>query len=756
MSLPIASCIKLNAEKCGFPPAIGGGMEIYMSIIFEQENQVFHLQTKNTSYIMKVVSGKYLSHVYWGKKIHTPDMENAQLNRGIGFSAVTDKENPTYSLDFVCQEYPTGCGTDFRIPAISVLFEDGSRNMQLLYKGYKITSGKPKLDGLPAAYVEKDSDADTLLITLEDSLQKVKVMLMYTAYRELDAITRSVRVVNEGNTQVILEKVMSTNVDFETAEYDFISLPGAWGRERHIERTPLRSGVQSVESRRGASSHQNNPFMALAEKGADETHGGVYGFNLVYSGNFTAGVETDQIFKARAYMGLNDYDFSWLLESGEAFQAPEAVMVYSAEGFGGMSRTFHDLYRRHLVRGKFCDEPRAILVNNWEGTYFDFNEEKILGIAKEAASLGIELFVLDDGWFGRRDSDTCSLGDWYVNKEKLPAGIAGLAEKINAFGMKFGLWFEPEMVSPDSDLYRAHPDWCIHVPGRTRTECRNQLVLDLSRQDVCDYIVEAVSNILDTANIEYVKWDMNRHMTELGSAGLPAGRQKEMPHRYMLGLYRVMEQIVSSHPNILFESCSGGGGRFDPGMLYYMPQTWTSDDTDAVERLFIQYGTSLAYPISTMGSHVSAVPNHQAGRVTSLKMRGDVAMSGNFGYELDLTKLSEEEKEIIRGQISGYKDLRTFIQSGDMYRLASPFEGNHTAWMFCSKDGRDIFAGYFQILCEVNPGIRRMKFTALDSDAVYEILGEGKRYRGDELMEIGLAVDCFGDFQSRTWRLRRI
>lgn len=727
-----------------------------MGIIFEEKEQVFHLQTRNTSYIMKVVKGKYLAHVYWGKKMNTPNMENAQLNRLIGFSATTDNEDKSYSLDFVCQEYPTGCGTDFRIPAISVLFEDGSRNLQLIYDSYKIMKGKPALKGLPATYVEDDAEADTLLITLKDTLQKVKVVLFYTAYRDLDIITRSVEVVNEGTGILTLEKVLSANVDFETADYDFISLPGAWGRERHIERTSLRSGVQSVESRRGASSHQHNPFMALAAKGTGENHGEVYGFNFVYSGNFTAGAEVDQIFKTRAYMGLNDYDFSWLLESGESFQAPEAILVYSAEGLGGMSRTFHDLYRKHLVRGRFRDEVRPVLVNNWEGTYFDFNEEKILEIAKEAAGLGIELFVLDDGWFGKRNEDNCSLGDWYVNTEKLPNGISGLAEKINQYGMKFGLWFEPEMVSPDSDLYRKHPDWCIHVPGRIRTECRNQLVLDLSRPEVCDYIVDAVSQVLDSASVEYVKWDMNRHMTELGSAGLPAKRQKEMSHRYMLGLYDVLERIVSSHPDVLFESCSGGGGRFDAGMLYYMPQTWTSDDTDAVERLSIQYGTSLAYPVSTMGSHVSAVPNHQAGRITSIKMRGDVAMSGNFGYELDLTKLPAEEKEIIRSQVAQYKELRTFIQSGDMYRLASPFEGNHTAWMFLSKDGNDVFAAYFQVLCEVNPGIRRMKFTALDPAAIYEVMEDGSRYYGDELMEIGLVVDCHGDFQSQTWRLKKM
>lgn len=727
-----------------------------MSIYYDQKEQVFHLQTPNTSYIMKVVKQKYLAHVYWGRKIHTPDMGNAQLNRLIGFSATTDNDDKTYSLDFVCQEYPTGCGTDFRVPAISVLYGDGSRNAQLLYEGYRITEGKPALPGLPATYVEEEGDAMTLTIRLSDPLKMLTAELMYTVYNELDVLIRSVRIVNDGKENVILEKIMSASVDFETSEYDLVTLPGAWGRERHIERTSLRSGIQSIGSCRGASSHQNNPFIALAGKDANETSGDVYAFNLVYSGNFTAGAEVDQIFKTRAYMGLTEYDFSWLLEPGEEFQTPEVVMVYSSDGFGTMSRTFHDLYRQYLVRGRYRDEIRPILANNWEATYFDFDEEKILALAKEAAGLGVELFVLDDGWFGRRNGDNCSLGDWFVNKDKLPDGIHGLAEKIKEYGMKFGLWFEPEMVSPDSDLYREHPDWCIHVPGRMRTECRNQLILDLSRQEVRDHIVETISHVLDTADIGYVKWDMNRHMTELGSAGLDAARQKEMPHRYMLGLYDVLERIVSSHPDVLFESCSGGGGRFDPGMLYYMPQTWTSDDTDAVERLYIQYGTSMAYPVSTMGSHVSAVPNHQAARVTSLAMRGDVAMSGNFGYELDLLELTEEEKEVIREQIIQYKDLRTFVPSADMYRLLSPFEGNHTAWMFVSKDGKDIFAAYFQILCEVNPGIRRMKFTALDPEAVYKVVGEEKCYRGDELMEIGLVVDCHGDFQSRTWRLKKV
>ena len=724
-----------------------------MSITFDEREKVFHLTTKNTSYIMKVAKEKYLSHVYWGRKIKTPDMENAQLNRFISFDAVPDTKDRGYSLDFVCQEYPVGCGTDYRIPAVQAVFSDGSRAVELIYDSYKITSGKPKLKGLPATYIEDASEADTLEIVLTDTLKSMKVVLMYTAYNEIDAITRSVRIINESSEQILLEKVMSASVDYETSDYDFVELSGAWGRERHIERNRLRSGIQSIESRRGASSHQLNPFFALASKNANEEYGEVYGFNLVYSGNFTAGVEVDQIFKARAYIGMNDYDFSWLLESGESFQAPEAVMVYSSHGFGEMSRVYHRLYRKRLVRGKYRDAIRPILANNWEATYFDFNEEKILELAKTASELGIELLVLDDGWFGKRNSDNCSLGDWYVNKEKLPDGIGGLAEKVKEYGILFGLWFEPEMVSPDSDLYRAHPDWCIHIPGRERTECRNQLTLDLSREDVCEYIIKTVSQVLDEAAIGYVKWDMNRHMSELGSAGLPPKRQKEMPHRYMLGLYHVMEEIVSKHPDVLFESCSGGGGRFDPGMLYYMPQTWTSDDTDAVERLYIQYGTSLVYPVSAMGCHVSAVPNHQAHRMTSLSMRGDVAMSGNFGYELDLAAFTEEEKDEVRMQIKQYKDLRTFIQSGDMYRLQSPFEGNTTAWQFISEDGKDIFAAYFRILCEVNGGISRMKFTALEADAVYELLGVngGKRYSGDELMNIGLSADLWGDFNSPTW-----
>ncbi|MBN2221551.1 MAG: alpha-galactosidase, partial [Vallitaleaceae bacterium] len=449
------------------------------------------------------------------------------------------------------------------------------------------------------------------------------------------------------------------------------------------------------------------------------------------------------------------FDFSWLLESGEQFQTPECVMVYSGKGLGDMSRTYHKFYRSRLCRGKYRDESRPVLVNNWEGTYFDFNAKKLLDIAAVAKELGIELFVLDDGWFGKRNSDTSSLGDWVVNQEKLPEGLGKLAKDMNALGLEFGLWFEPEMVSPDSDLFRTHPDWILHVEGRTASEGRNQCILDLSRPEVCEYIVESLSTILAKVNIRYVKWDMNRNMTEIGSKGRSPKRQRETAHRYMLGLYQVLETITTKFPEILFESCSGGGGRFDPGMLHYMPQTWTSDDSDAVERLKIQYGTSIVYPISTMGAHVSAVPNHQVNRNTSLKMRGDVAMSGNFGYELDLSALCEEEKIQMKEQILMYKDLRSLIQFGDLYRLKSPFEGNDTAWMIVSQDQKEAFVAYFQVLSVPHGPKKVLKLQGLNPNLSYEIQGEEELYEGDELMHAGLRIpNLYGDFMSKTWRLK--
>ncbi len=720
---------------------------------------VFHLQTNHTSYVMAVPYGKYLAHVYWGKKIRTPRLDNALLMRWICFDVMEPlpaEDVFPFSLDYLRQEFSTEQNGDYRIPSVQVEYEDGSRCCSLIYDGYEIKNGKDCLEGLPSVYTQHEKEAQTLEIRLRDEWSGLMVCLSYVVMENWDVITRSVRIENPSEQAVRINRISSACVDFEDSDWDMISLPGAWGHERHIERQSLRRGCQLLSSVRGASSHQMNPFLALARRDVTEEHGEVYAMNLVYSGNFHAGVEVDQIGSSRMFMGLGDDDFSWLLEPRQSFTAPEVVLVYSDEGLGGMSRIYHRLYRKRVVRGKYRDQIRPILVNNWEATYFDFDEEKIVDIAREAASLGIELMVLDDGWFGKRNADTSSLGDWVANQEKLPNGLSGLAQRIRDCGVQFGLWVEPEMVSVDSDMYRAHPDWCIHVKGRERKECRNQLTLDLCREEVCDYLIQTIGGILDHADISYVKWDMNRHMSHIGSESLPKERQREVAHRYMLGLYRVMETITQSHPDVLFESCSGGGGRFDPGMLYYMPQTWTSDDTDPVERLYIQYGTSLAYPISTMGAHISAVPNHQSGRITPLKMRGDVAMSGNFGYELDLTQFTKEEKEEVRSQIADYKKLRSFVQSGDLYRTASPFEGNLVSWNVVSEDKKEVFGAFFRIQSEVNPGIHRMKFAGLEKEADYTDEESGQIYSGDELMRIGLVVDFHGDYQSRTWHLKRI
>ncbi|WP_078410212.1 alpha-galactosidase [Priestia abyssalis] len=728
-----------------------------MGIMFDEQQKIFHLQAKDTSYVMQVIRDGYVSHLYWGRKVkrynHSNQLQFA--DRGFSGNPYQHKEDRTFSLDTLPQEYPQYGNTDFRKPAYQTQLENGSTVSDLRYDSHSIFKGKCSLEGLPATYAENDEEAETLEIIMKDAVSGLKVALTYTVFEQLNVITRSARFINEGKESLKLLSALSMSVDFRDADFDFLHLHGGHVKERYIERQPLRHGVQSIESTRGASSHQHNPFMALLRKGTNEEAGEVYAFNFVYSGNFLAQAEVDQFRNTRVTIGINPFDFNWKLEPGEAFQTPEAVLVYSSNGLGEMSRTFHELYQTRLVRGAYRDRERPILVNNWEATYFDFNAEKILEIASVGRELGIELFVLDDGWFGKRDDDTTSLGDWFVDQAKLPNGLDDLANKVRNMDMQFGLWFEPEMISVDSDLYRQHPDWCLHVPNHTRSESRNQLILDFSREDVCEAIIKMVSNILASAPITYVKWDMNRHMTEIGSAILPPDRQRETAHRYMLGLYKVMEQITSSFPNVLFESCSGGGGRFDPGMLYYMPQTWTSDNTDAVSRLKIQYGTSLVYPIVSMGSHVSAVPNHQVNRITSLDMRGDVAMSGNLGYELDLTKLTDEEKETVKQQVAKYKEMRQLIQFGDFYRLLSPFEGNETAWLFVNKEKTEAIVFYFRVLAEANAPFNSFKVKGLDPDKTYKVEETNKVFGGDELEYVGLSVpaELKGDFQSCVWRL---
>lgn len=725
-----------------------------MSIRFDKENGVFNLSTPNTSYIFGIFKEKSLTHIYYGKRVESDfQIEDVYKQTDRAFSPIRDG----FSENDLLQEYPCYGSTDLRLPAFHARFEDGSTVTKLDYKGYRIEPGKPKLEGLPASYVEDESEADTLYVELVDSVGFIKVILIYTVYNTQDIITRSVKVVNEGNNNVELLRVMSMSMDIEQGRlYDFVHLQGAWARERHIERRPVLNGGIYIDSKRGSSSHHHNPFICLAEKNTTEDFGDAFGFGLVYSGNFVGGTEMNSEDYLRTYLGINDFNFRWILEPGKDFQAPEVIMTYSSEGFNKMSQNFHKLIRKRICRGKYRDTERPVLINNWEATYFDFNEEKIVNIAKTAKELGVELMVLDDGWFGKRDSDNCSLGDWYVDKKKLPDGIEHLADEINDIGMKFGLWFEPEMVSPDSDLYRAHPEWAIQIKGRESSLGRNQLILDLSRGDVCDYIIGFMSDILSKTKISYIKWDMNRNMSEPGSLLLPPEKQQEFSHRYMLGLYHVLETLTTNFPDVLFEGCSGGGGRFDLGMFYYYPQFWTSDDTDALERMYIQYGTSLLYPTSTMGAHVSAVPNHQVARTTSIETRGNLAMMGRFGYELDLGLLSDEEKEIVRQQIATYKKWGQTIHEADMYRLRSPFDTNNFAVEFLSEDKENVIVIYASILAKPNFKSDRVLLKGLDESATYRDIETGKTYGGDVLGNIGLQIAVNKDFGSRLIVLEKI
>ena len=728
-----------------------------MSIKFDSKSKIFHLKNDEISYVIKILKNKQLGHLYWGKKIEKAErLDRYDISQHRPYEAYALKDDSGFILENIAREYPSFGQSDFREPAYQIEAENGSIISDLKYKEHQIYKGKKELEGLPATYVEKEIEADSLDITLYDEVSGLEVVLTYTIFNNYPVITRSTHFKNRGEEKLNLKRAFSLSVDFENKDLEMLQLSGAWGREREVVRRSLEQGITKIDSKRGGSSHQQNPFIALVEPETGEYRGEAYGFSLVYSANFTAQAERNHYGKTRVTMGINPFSFSWLLKSGEEFQTPEVVMNYSDQGLNKMSQNFHDLYRKRLAKGKYRDKERPVLINNWEGTYFDFNTDKILKMAEAAAEVDIELFVLDDGWFGKRNDDTSSLGDWYVNEEKLPGGLEYLADEINKLGMDFGLWFEPEMISPDSDLYRKHPEWAIQVPNREPKQSRQQLILDLSRRDVQDYIIERVSAILENANISYVKWDMNRPMTDYGSLKLNSERQSELNHRYILGLYRVLEEITSSFPEVLFESCAGGGGRFDPGMLHYMPQTWTSDDTDAVERLKIQYGTSMLYPSSAMGAHVSAVPNHQVERSPSLKMRYDVASFGNLGYELDITELDAQEMEAVKKQVNNYKEIRELVQFGDFYRLKSPFTGNFTAWSYISKDKSEILLGFYQILAAPNPKEEFVKLKGLDAEADYKELNSGEIYGGDELMNYGIKVPFLeGDFASKVWRFER-
>ncbi|WJP98985.1 alpha-galactosidase [Geobacillus stearothermophilus] len=710
-----------------------------MPIQVNEETKEFHLFNENISYIFRVLEkSNQLEHLYYGKRIKHRDSFQHLIEREVRPSCNMFEGDYTSSLEHIKQEYPSYGTTDYRYPSYVIMNDIGSTVTNFQYDSYRIIAGKPKLPFLPATYVENPEEADTLEVTLIDDVLQCKLVLSYTIYRHRNVICRNAKLVNEGEKAFYIHHAMSSSVDFPDSDFEMVQLSGAWAREFHLETKKITKGIQSVYSVRGASSHIHNPFLALKRPDATEHKGEVYGFSLVYSGNFLAQVEVDTYDVTRVLMGIHPFQFRWKLYPTESFQTPECVMVYSDQGLNGMSQTYHDLYRTHLVRGPWRDRPRPILINNWEATYFDFNEEKILQIAKTAKELGIELFVLDDGWFGNRNDDTSSLGDWFENREKLPSGIKGLSEKIEALGMKFGLWFEPEMVCKDTKLFQEHPDWVIATPNRRMSHGRNQFVLDFSKQEVVDYIFGLMSHVIENAKISYIKWDMNRYITEPYSNGLPADRQGEVFHRYILGVYQLYERLLEAFPHILFESCAGGGGRFDPGMLYYAPQAWTSDDTDAVERLKIQYGASLVYPLSSIGSHVSAVPNHQVGRITPLDTRANVAYFGTFGYELDITKLTDEEKEKVKQQVTFFKEKRQLIHHGRFYRLLDPFHSNEVAWMVVSEDQKEAIVGYYQVLAKPNDRYHRLKLKGLHPDFLYVVEGKGTTHYGDELMNVGM------------------
>lgn len=731
---------------------------IIINIFYNEKDKAFKLRANNTDYMMKVCEEGYLAHVYYGNKVPDEDLTYLLRLDESPFTPATNDRDRASFMDTLPFEYPCFGLGDYRESAFKIMDADGMSTSDLRYVSHKMYEGKPKLEGLPATFATEESGCSTLEITMYDKYADIEVVLIYTAFDKLDVITRSAVITNKSEKPFKITRALSACVDFDTDKMDMITLNGSWARERAVERCRLHHGKQLVDSCRGESSHQNNPFVALCDNNADEDKGEVFGFNFVYSGNFYAQAEVTQHKKTRFIMGINPLDFEWLLEKGESFTCPEVVMVHSDEGIGKMSRTFHDLYRNNLIRGEYKDKRRPILINNWEATYFNFDTDKLIDIAKEASKLGIEMLVMDDGWFGHRDSDNSSLGDWFVYEKKLMGGLKYLVDEVNKLGMKFGIWFEPEMISPDSELYKAHPDWAIQIKGRPLTLCREQYVLDYSRKEVRDYVYGMMKKILDSANIEYIKWDMNRQLTEVGSATLPAERQRELWHRYVLGVYDLMDRLTTDYPHILLENCSGGGARFDPGMLYYSPQIWCSDDTDAIERLKIQHGTSMCYPCSAMGAHVSDCPNHTVGRNTPFKTRGHVAMVGTFGYELDVTRIPQEDRDAIPAQIEEFNKFNKLVRTGDHYRIGNMFEDNTwDAWEFVAKDKSEALFEFVQVLARPNERSRRIKLKGLEPEAYYYEESEpDKKISGAALMNAGINIakiwngdGLYGDFCSK-------
>ena len=735
-----------------------------MNVTYNEQNRVFKLDTVNASYCIGIVDeDNFVGHIYYGRKLTEDNLTYLMRTYEPPFVPSQNNRDRTSFLDTFPMEYTGGGLGDYREGTLAVRTTGGHNAVSLSYVSHRIYDGKDGLQDLPATFGEA-ADCKTLELTCEDKLLQLQVILSYSIFADSDAVARSVKIVNQAKESIYLTKVLSACIDMDNEDYEMITLHGSWARERIIQTRPVMKGKQSVSSVRGESSHQEHPFMAWKKKTTTEESGDIYAMNLVYSGNFMAQIEADQFGSIRAMMGIHPQDFSWKLKAGESFQAPEVVCVYSAQGIGGMTRTFHDLYRNHLIRGEYKDKKRPILINNWEATYFDFNTEKLLDIARQASKLGIEMLVMDDGWFGHRNDDNSSLGDWQVNEDKLKGGLKYLVDEVNKLGMKFGIWLEPEMISPDSDLYRAHPDWAIAIPGRTGSLARNQYVLDLTRKEVRDYVYEMIAAVLRSANIEYVKWDMNRQLSDLGSYGLPADRQGELFHRQVLAVYELQDRMTTEFPHLLLENCSGGGARFDAGMLYYSPQIWCSDDTDAIERLSIQAGTSLIYPLSTMGAHVSDCPNHTVGRVTPFETRGYVALAGTFGYELDVTKIPEQDRNMIPEQVAMYHKYNDLVRMGDYYRIAH-YADNHyyDCYEVVAKDKSEALVTYIQVLGRPNFHSRRIHIPGLDPETVYVIENahdwpeiKQTQYKGDTLHHAGINIPPIsGDFKGRLMHLIR-
>ena len=703
-----------------------------MSIVYNPNKKIFTLHTKNTTYQMMIDQYGYLLHLYYGTKNNgLMDYLIMYADRGFSGNPYVAGNDRTYSLDTLPQEYPTLGTGDYRNYALNIENSDGSQCCNLQFFHYEIKKGKYSLKGLPAVWAGED-EADTLEIVLKDQVSKIEVHLLYGVLYAEDIITRSAVIKNTSENKVIIKKAAGACLDFVTGDFDVVTLYGKHAMERNVERMHVGHGTISFGSRRGTSSHQYNPGVILADRNTTEDFGSCYGMLFVYSGNFLCEVEKDQVNQTRLLMGLNDELFAYPLGVNEEFTVPEVILTYSNGGFSELSHRYHSCIRNHVCRGKYVNTARPILINSWEAAYFDFTGDTIVNLAKEAVNLGIDMVVMDDGWFGKRNDDNSSLGDWYVNEEKLGCTLSELIDKINHLGVKFGIWIEPEMVSEDSELYRNHPDWAIRIEKRDPIRSRNQLLLDFSRKEVRKYIFEQICAILDQGNIEYIKWDMNRSMADVYAGNVT--------YDYVLGVYDFLERLTSKYPDILIEGCSGGGGRFDAGMMYYTPQIWCSDNTDAINRTKIQYGSSFFYPVSVVGSHVSAVPNHQTGRITSLNTRGITAMAGTFGYEMNPELLCEEEKEIIREQIKTYKKYETLTNQGDYYRLSNPFCDEYSAWMFVSEDKKQALVNVVRLDVQGNMAATYIRLKGLNRESVYFDEVTGKEYAGAALMEAGMPL----------------